>query len=80
MEMIKMYRTLLASPQFINALSEVIQPGAEEVWTNYTYEPRRPLKMNKNNIIKSIKKVLSDWKQYGWKHFLRNDCQDHWGD
>ena len=80
MEMIKMYRKLLASSKFIKALDEVIQPRAKEIWTNYTYEPIKPLKMNKNNIIKGIKKVLSEWKQYGWKHFLRNDCQDHWGD
>lgn len=86
MEMIKMYRKLLASSQFINALSQVIYPRAKEIWSNYIYyDDEYPdailpsLKMDKTRIIKSIKKVLTDWKQYGWKHFLRDDCPVRWG-
>lgn len=80
MEMIRMYRKILATPKFIKALDQVINPEAEEIWTNYTYYPRIPLKMDKTRIIKWIKKVLTEWREYGWKHFLRNDCPDQWGD
>ena len=77
MDMIQMYRKLLRNTRFQNTvLNDIIQNTQNRnLWQDLA--TGLPIKMDKNLFVK-IGKVLDQWAQYGYWHFIQNGrCPPH---
>ena len=75
MEMIRMYREILDSPEFIKKLNEEILTNYENkcLWLKFTknnHVDKEFVNMNYTNLINKIHKALNEWEKYGYMYFI----------
>ncbi len=72
MDMIKMFRTLLADVDFIMFLDRdlISHKKNKKLWKDYTKSENKYIIMDINHILENIKNVLDDWESYGYHFFI----------
>ena len=72
MDMIKMYRTILAEPDFVMFLDKDIirHKKNKKLWKNFTKKKEENLVMDIQYILINIKDVLDRWENYGYHYFI----------
>jgi len=72
MDMIKMYRTILADPDFVLFLDKDIirHKKNKKLWKNFTKKEEEYLVMDIQYILINIKDVLDRWENYGYHYFI----------
>jgi len=76
MDMIALYRRILANPKFIKKLDEVIHDKNDTLWTDYTHENGNDyVLMDKVHVLQKINEVLNIWERYGYWYFIgKGEC------
>jgi len=71
MDMIKMYRTMLADADFVMFLDKDIIRNKKnrKLWKNFTKKDEY-IVMDIQYILKNIKDVLDKWESYGYNYFI----------
>jgi len=71
MDMIKMYRTMLADADFVMFLDKDIIRNKKnrKLWKNFTKKDEY-IVMDIQYILKNIKDVLDKWESYGYHYFI----------
>ena len=72
MDMIKMFRTLLADVDFVMFLDRdlIRHKKNNKLWKDYTNSENKYVIMDINHILQNIKNVLDDWESYGYHFFI----------
>jgi hypothetical protein len=71
LDMIAMYRELLANKTFIAELNELItNKQNRHLWRDYTINKKKYVVMNTQKLLQKIKNVLTKWEKYGYWYFI----------
>lgn len=75
MEIIRMYRDILANRTFLLKIQNEIVNNKRNVglWKDYIQDinGKAPLEMNMSNIVRHIRDTLNRWENYGYQYFIR---------
>ena len=72
MDIIKMFRTLLADVDFVMFLDRdlISHKKNKKLWKDFTKSENKYIIMDINHILQNIKNVLDDWESYGYHFFI----------
>jgi len=72
MDIIKMFRTLLADVDFVMFLDRdlIRHKKNKKLWKDFTKSENKYIIMDINHILQNIKNVLDDWESYGYHFFI----------